>query len=236
MATVALLAIPGTGEAQINYLEVQSAPEPSHLVDIVVEAGTYTPSFYRGRAEPVPGGPLKLIAIVRDSGTLDNKSLLYYWNVDGQPINAGKPSSESIELRAPNKNEFLVRLEVTGENGTLVAERSEIIGLSKPFVVFYEVNPLRGLSRIAVGDTLLVTAEEATIEVSPYFLDTISGPAYLDWSVNGTPVASGSDNPYQLVLSRSGLSSIPITISFYAASRETIGLTAEGQLKATQGL
>lgn len=236
LAVVLSLTLPGVSQAQIPYQEAVNPTVPSGLVDIVVEADTYTPAFYAGRAEPVPGGPIRLIALMRDSGSSSPDSLLYYWTVDGQIVNFGEPSDPAINLLAPNKNEFTVRLRVTAESGETVAERSEVVSLSKPFLIFYEVNPLRGPSPIAISDTLYVAAEETTVEAAPYFIDVLNNPAYLEWSVNNVPVTVSGDNVYQLVLARAGLVASPAIVSFYAASRSSLGLTVEDKFTAAEGL
>lgn len=227
---------PVFGHAQFTYQEVLPPVVPSGLVDIVVEADTYTPTFYAGRAEPVPGGPVRLVALVRSGQAGNADRLHYYWIVDGRVINSEDPSNPTIKLLAPNKKEFSVKVRVTTVEGAVVADTNEIVLLSEPMVVFYETNPLRGLNQTAISAILYVTGEEVTVETAPYFIDTLNSPAYMEWSVDGEVVAPSSDNIYQLTLLRSGLGLSPTTIGFYTASKNTPGLTAEGKLTATAGL
>ncbi len=159
----------------------------------MVEADTYTPLFYKGRAEPTGGSPVRLIAILRDPPAGD---VVYNWRVDGRVI---ADRGQAITIIAPDQGSFTVQLSVLME-GQLVAERNDTIYVSNPQVLLYEVNPLRGQSATAIGSEYALIGAEAELAAVPYF--TASGASLRGiWRVDGQPIPL-SDSWRQLILKR----------------------------------
>lgn len=131
-------------------------------VDIIVEAETYVPSFYKGRAEPTSGNLIKAIAI--PTGT-DTSNMTYRWSVNGQPIQS---QEQSVTFSAPIGNNFILRVTVI-KDGMFWSDKNETISLSRPEVILYEENALRGLGTIAIGKDFSLIGEEATIRAVPFF-------------------------------------------------------------------
>ncbi|MEL6805717.1 MAG: hypothetical protein AAFO91_18250, partial [Bacteroidota bacterium] len=149
MALTVLL--PSTATAQFGLFGIPKDPSvPVGGVDIVVESDTSTPRFYNGRPEPSVGSRLLLTAIPHTQGTSTTDSFVYRWDVNGV-ITEG--FQQSVHHNSGINNQITIKLRVSDLEGTLFAETNKIVQLSDPQILFYEDNPLRGLSRTAITDT-----------------------------------------------------------------------------------
>lgn len=147
----------------------QTSPELANIdIDLLIEADTYVPSFYKGRAEPTAGSSMRLAAIPSDYGPVTK----YLWNVNGNLLNV---SDQTITITVPsNVNEMIVTVSAIDQNGNSIGKTTEYIPVSLPSVSFYEVNPLRGASSIAIAQRLNLIGEEVSVRAEPYFLNNQS--------------------------------------------------------------
>lgn len=149
---------------------------PDNAVDIVVEANTYVPEFYEGRSEPTAGSQIRLTAISKNSGAK------HVWRVNGQTL---PESGQTILITAPTTaSEILVEVRVVDSLNNPLSTKTEYIPLSKPRITFYEDNPLRGISKIALADGATIVGNEMTLRGEPYFLavDSLSSGAHGNWT------------------------------------------------------
>ncbi|OGG41458.1 hypothetical protein A2837_03030 [Candidatus Kaiserbacteria bacterium RIFCSPHIGHO2_01_FULL_46_22] len=137
-------------------------------LDLVVEAETYTPHFYRGRAEPTAGSIMRLIALPEDPGAVTR----YHWKVGGQTMNE---SGQTLRVTAPSgQGEVVVEVSSLDQNGNVIGRTTNYISLSSPSLSFYEVNPLRGISNIMIKDKVTLIGDEVTVRGEPYFINPTS--------------------------------------------------------------
>lgn len=157
-------------------------------VDVIVEAATYVPTFYNGRPEPTTGNMLRLIAVPNGAPALN---FTYHWSLDGQVLPDTGPV---ITTQAPMGKNPKLRLVVL-TNGQHWAEKTEIIALSEPEVLFYEVNPLRGLGAVALGEEYTLIGDGAEIRAVPYFTSKEDGVRSLrgNWSIDNIDTGFRSD-------------------------------------------
>ncbi len=180
---------PGVSLAQfssynLEYLEAASGPPtPPGMVDIIVEADTHTPNFYKGRAEPSSGNPLRLVALP-SIANVDPDTLTFAWTIDGTPLTS---RTQSITVTAPSADRILLGLRVSDKKGNLLAEKDEYISISNPQILFYEENQLRGLSHTAIPNEYVLIGDEASIVAEPYFIGRNDTPPALlvDWTIDG---------------------------------------------------
>ena len=132
-------------------------------VEIIVEADTYIPSFYMGRAEPTSGNSMRAIAIPLEA---DPSSFTYRWKLNGQPLTS---NGQVVIFPAPIGDNFLLEVTILN-NGVFWSERSETIALSKPEIVFYEENALRGIGTIAIKNDYSLIGAEASVTAEPFFV------------------------------------------------------------------
>mgnify|MGYP001617897490 CR=1 FL=1 len=182
---------------EFKYIEVPSRPVPKGVVDIIVEANTYTPYFYVGRAEPSAGNSVRLVALPVVNENSDQK-FDFDWQIDGKRVSGStgrEAGYSSIVVTAPYAKNMLVSVRVDDENGSLFAEKSEYVPLPSPQIVFYEENPLRGVAQVAINKNYILVGDEVTLRAEPYFIGKNDAPPSLQatWSINGEAVKNGRD-------------------------------------------
>jgi hypothetical protein len=176
-------------------------------VDLVLEAETYVPPFYRGRALPSADATVRVVAVPHIAGTTDPRTLTYLWEYNGGVLLGGPVRGEqSVELEASRFSGGYIRVVVSNSDGENVAENAIFIEAMNPEIHFYEENPLRGLSELAIKDSLSLIGEETTIHGEPYFFgsDLFRDKTTFDWKIDGAAVTSANADPHTITLRRAG--------------------------------
>lgn len=181
-----LLSVGEVNAQTLNFgvISTDSVNVPTGEVDIFVEAETYAPYFYRGRSEPTSGNRVKLIAMpIGLNGS--SSDLTYHWSINGQNLAS---NSQTAIFIAPIGNTFTARVTIT-KGGVKWAEKSEMITMSDPVVLFYEDNALRGSGASAIRDTFSLIGQEAGITAEVFFIGPNSLPSIQGtWKVDGEVV------------------------------------------------
>lgn len=210
---------------------LSQTPTGSGSVDLIVEGETYKPAFYRGRAEPTVGNNVRLIAVPLGQSPGD---FTYQWTVAGRSL----PETGPVAVFSDLFNErILVSVNVMDGNGALFARTEEVIQLSKPAVVFYEENVLRGHGSRAIINAYTLIGDESVVRAEPYFVGLQASPAayQAEWKVNGTAVDSGGDWR-ELLLQRPESPLSSYLIEFSAANRNNLAESVAGRFNLNFGL
>jgi len=177
-----------TGAVKEKSVTVQPAS-----VDLVWEASSTIPPFYKGKALYPLFGKLSIIALPeildQDGRRIPDSNLVYTWtkgnevqgNLSGYGRNIFKLASP--ELRFP----FTVGVTIELTDGTVVASETITVNTSEPKVLVYENNPLYGvLFNRELGENVSLAGQEVVFEVYPFFFNTNdrSRLSYV-WYVNG---------------------------------------------------
>ena len=196
-------------------------------VDLVVEASSYVPPFYKGQAYFVNQGVAKVIAvpdITVNGKKMSASSLNYRWSQDG--IVLGDSSGLGRNTLIVNGNvpikDLYVEVKVLDQNSKSLAEKAVSISPSDPRVIFYENSALYGelLNKAITKDYFLGTREELKVTAEPCFFDisgNIGNDSKYTWYVNGqNPVTTGG-NKNELILKQEnggvkGVASISLQI------------------------
>ncbi len=162
-------------------------------VEILLEALSYTPPFYKGRALPAPQGFVKLLAVPHFSASVNsmsnNSSLVYEWTIDG---NVRQDLGGFGKNTAVVKGSLLglsqeVEVTATDPSTNVTAQGSTAINPYDPAIVFYDNSPLYGIvfERALVGSVDLKN-EEATVLAAPFNVskENLNSLNY-SWRVNG---------------------------------------------------
>lgn len=196
--------------------------QPSEL-NLLWEAGSYTPPFYRGKALHSPKGIIKVVAMADVVGNggfrLSKNSLDYKWSRDGKILES---------LSGVGKNTFTIKpfvitpgfttigLKITekGKKTTLATKSIRVIE-SSPKIIFYEDHPLLGISfNKALQKTFFLDKEELKIKAFPYFFSKEDVDALnYQWRINGKKVTGNKDNLLVRVTEEKGVSSISLQIN-----------------------
>ena len=217
------VVIIGTNGEQYNKKLVLTPIE----VDMLWEADTYVPPFYKGKALPTYKSIVKVTAIPRfNSLTSDPANYYYKWTVNrtqgvgeglghnSAPIGVGWPNS-SIPVTVD------VSLAASGGSGSATT----FLPITDPTILFYEQAPLLGaLFAHALKGSVTAEGNEYKIRAVPYFFsndDLNGGQIVYSWRKNAQPVASES-NPDLFTLGKDSKAAQATTISLFAQNRKRV--------------
>lgn len=188
-------------EARIKLLSGISFSKSFNInpagVDLVWEANSYVPPFYKGKALHPRQGSLKIVAtpnFVKNGKRISAGNLIYKWsngvNVYQSQSGYGK-NVVTIDGSLLGKEEQIEIL-VTDPVNNLVAHGLLNISPVDPEIVFYENSPYYGhLFDTAVNEKLDLKSAETQIMAAPYFFSNEEdGLLTYKWRLNNTSISS----------------------------------------------
>ena len=162
-------------------------------VDLLWEALTYTPAGYPGKAMPTPQSLIKIVAfphLFLNGYKLSNENLIYKWSIDYKmmPSVSGTNKNTLIfsKFDFPG-DEHIIKVQVTNQNNTAVAEKRIKISSAEPKILFYQEHPLEGTRyQKALKDAITFSEEEIQVRAEPYFFsrNNIDALSY-EWTIDG---------------------------------------------------
>ncbi|MES2224006.1 MAG: hypothetical protein V4469_03705 [Patescibacteria group bacterium] len=202
-------------------------------VDIIWEADTYTPPFYKGKALFSAEEKVTFVAMPNQTSA---KNTIYKWSQDGEVL---KDQSGFGKNTLPYEGDILagqVDVSVETTDGTQNTASNNIsIAPTKPEVYMYEKNPLYGTLFNKELSTLfdLGTNQEGTLSIYPFFYGvTNRGDSKLtyNWSINNNPIevpTTQNDMTFRNTTNVDGKSAINIDVintdnSFEDVSKGTL--------------
>ncbi len=167
-------------------------------VDILWQANTYTPPFYKGKALFTPESNVTFVAmpnIVMNGKRVDSSNIIYNWKidreVDGDNSGFGKNSynfTGSILLKPT-----LIQAEVyAAKDPNYKGLNGFTISHVFPQTLLYENNPLYGIIfNKALRNDYAVKGRDVEISAFPYFFSTPSRSSDLqyEWSLGNNQIA-----------------------------------------------
>ena len=183
-------------------------------VDLIWEADTYTPPFYKGKALPSSDAEITITAIPQfvtsNGNNLKSSDLVFTWKENGKVL--GRDSGrgrDTIEITGPRIfNSTLIQVKVSSLGGTLHGKGFAQIFTVQPKIVFYKNDTILGMRyENAIKDTLTLSDKEINITAHPYFFSgsrRVSSDFDYSWSVDGSSVPSSPDDESSIVLRQIG--------------------------------
>lgn len=170
-------------------------------VNILWQAHSYTPPFYRGKALAPSSGLLTLTAMpefVDQSGNRFNPSeLIYTWSergiVLGNTSGYGKQQIVLENSLVPQQP-LVVSVVVSTFDKSIEASGNTRIDVYDPEINFYEVHPLEGIiydRELSTTDTFF--GEEITVRGEPFYFsldDLLNGLVHFRWLINGNDIST----------------------------------------------
>ncbi|MEK7552429.1 MAG: hypothetical protein AAB534_03375 [Patescibacteria group bacterium] len=188
-----------TFEGEVFQKEIVLRPAE---VNLVANAETYTPPFYKGRALYTQKTDVRITAIPEflnsDGQKIKPQNLMYKWqqgnSVLGEQSGVGR---NSITVPGETITRPLdIRVEVSTLDERIKANGSIVVRKGEPKVLIYEKNPLLGLLLNQKADLLFISEKEITLEAVPYFFSVptknSSGIEYF-WTQNSQKIESGDE-------------------------------------------
>lgn len=188
-------------------------------VDVLWEAQTYTPPFYKGKALPTYKSLVKVTAIPRFNSLTSDPSQYYYNWTYLRTLGVGKglgKSSALVPMGFAN-TPIPVNVEVSLPTTDWVGSKLTTITATNPKLMFYEQAPLLG-TQFNSGLPQKINGEgnQFIVRAVPYFFSTDdydNGNLMYTWTVSSAQRVPGTD-PTTLTLKKSGtaLQTFPVML------------------------
>lgn len=169
-------------------------------VDIVWEADTYTPPFYKGKALPSPQSGIKVVALptfITPSGSrIQSNKLFYKWfTSDGTVAGVGK---NTIFLNSDLLNDNIsISVKITSPGGSLVKERGIVINSVATEIILYKEDALTGPHyEKEVTNSLQFSSNEISLRAEPFYFSNknILPDTQYKWSLNNKEIDPHNNN------------------------------------------
>ena len=164
-------------------------------VDLVWEANSYVPPFYKGKALHSRQGVIKIVAtpdFVKNGKRVLPQNLVYEWSNDVEVYQSQSGYGKNVIVLSGSilgKNESIEVL-VTDPVNNLVARKFIDIVPVNPEIVFYENSPYYGhIFDSAITNSFNLKTGEVQVLAAPfYFTKNDSGLLKYEWQLNGQSV------------------------------------------------
>ncbi len=188
-------------------------------VDLFWQAHSFTPPFYKGKAQPTHKSGVTVVAsphLVTAKGVaIDPHDLIYMWRENGtakaDKSGIGRNSYELREISIMRGN-ATVDVSVTAPAGTLEAVGTVVIYPETPKLLLYEHDPLEGIKyNKALTETFELVNDEVTVEAMPYFFGTQNkegSDMIYTWKVNNQTVENNTAAQGSITLRQTGESGL----------------------------
>ncbi|MFC1801850.1 hypothetical protein ACFLY7_00185 [Patescibacteria group bacterium] len=177
-------------------------------VDLLWEAQTLTPPFYKGKALNSHQATIKITAIphlIQENGKkISANNLIYKWKIDRKnQVNSSGYNKQSLTFTGPQTfREMNINVEVENIDGTIRAKNSVRIKNNDPKIIFYEDDPIFGIKyNKSVQNNFDLKGSEVSIIAFPYFFskEDFQKTQYL-WSINNKEIINDEEKPNYLSL------------------------------------
>ncbi len=167
--------------------------------DLIWEADTYTPPFYKGKAVNSSNAVINITALpnfVNSSGQkISADKLIYKWTEDSKVRgNQSGYGKKTISLEGPQTNRSKrITVEVQSMDGTLKAKKIISVRSQSPQIIFYKEDPLLGtLYNTALKDEYNLIGEELRVVAVPFFFSFQNETRY-NWTMNNQSLDNNLD-------------------------------------------
>ncbi len=172
---------------------------PAEL-DLIWEADTFTPPFYKGKALNSHQGIIKIVALpnfIKSNGVkIDPKELIYTWKKDWKiSANNSGYGKNSFSFIGPELfREKVISVEAETIDGTIKSKNNILIENYLPEIIFYEDDPLLGIltnKNLKYFPIFNNKSEEIKITAYPFFFSLYNEEdVQYDWFINNDPAYS----------------------------------------------
>ncbi len=216
-------------------------------VDLLWESDGYISPFYRGRSPAAPGGRVLFVAIPHLASSqggpeIAGSNVVYRWSKNGTVLGSlSGVGKNTLTLTAPNIGTMTIRVDVSAQNGSLVAASQTTIAVSNPKILLYEDDPALGMrfDRSLPNIFTLAKEEERVVAIPFAFSAESRGNENLSytWTVNGASLATNQSDRGTIVLNKAGASGgaasirlvVEHAVSFMQSAERTIAAQTGGQ-------
>lgn len=205
-----------TQDGNIIYKDIEIRPAD---VDMLWEAYTYTPPFYKGKALDSTNSIIKIVAIPHlvnsDGAKISPQNLIYEWKIKDEVRE---------DLSGLGKNTYTFQTDIIPTKETIEVGVKSVDGLSSasgqitltssnPKIVVFENNPLLGILFNSVIKNKPLPSNETMLSAFPFFFSTkkSSGVDYT-WRINEKIIDSKDSSVVFVKPTESGSSKISVQV------------------------
>jgi hypothetical protein len=192
-------------------------------VDLMWEAHTYTPPFFKGKPLFSDGSAITFIAmphIVSGGQEVPASNLIYKWSNNGTVLGdqGGYGKSTLTLAGALLPRPMDVTVEASDPISGAIADGETVITPQAPSVVLYQNDPLYGVEyEHALGTGLTLSGQELDIAAVPYYFTAdkaASSVLSYAWQVNGEDAKdNGPTEAFRTTSTTGGSSSISLQVT-----------------------
>ena len=180
-----------------------------NTLEVIWEADTYTPPFYKGKALPSSQSTVRIVALPRfvsGSTVIDPNNVIYVWK-KGYFKNqnaSGFGKNVYVYNTGYSFTDDEITVSATTQEGNIAITKKIPIHVYDPKIVFFENKPLQGVRYENAFTSVFNYAEsEATIHAVPFFFslsDLNRNNASFLWMLDGKKLETDPDNKAEFTL------------------------------------
>jgi hypothetical protein len=183
-------------------------------VDILWEADTYVPPFYKGKALPTHDASIRLTAFPFEGTSTRPSAFNFTWTFgSAQDVNSGLGKNTSSLMAPWPKSKSPVSVTTESALGTIGGKKTIWISSVDPVVRLYPIDPLAGIRYGREALSLSSKESEVNLRAIPYYFsnkDRLNGKLVYTWQKRGVRVGE-SDETIRILRSEGG-GNIDLTI------------------------
>jgi hypothetical protein len=184
-----------------NSFNKKSLRIVGHDMNILWEARTSTPGWYKGKALPVLKSSVKAVAIpclFSGGKEILPTGLIYEWFLNyKKDINASGAGKDFFVFKIEDYDDYVVRVRVSNRDESVSFEKAIFLSNEdfSPKALFYEFDPLNGLDfSNALKNQIDLLNNEIIIKAEPFFFsnENLSRLSF-KWTMNNKEIITEED-------------------------------------------
>jgi hypothetical protein len=178
-------------------------------LEVLWEADTYVPPFYKGKALPSSQSSVRVIAMprfVEQNTVINPNSVVYVWkkgyfkDQDG----SGFGKNAFVYKTGYTFNDDEITVSATTQNGSISIAKKIPIHVYEPKILFFENKPLESIRyENALMDVFNYVENEVTLHAVPFFFsisDMKNNTASFIWKLDGKTLETDPENKSEFTL------------------------------------
>jgi hypothetical protein len=198
----------------------------SSSVELIQEPETYTPSWYKGKALPIDGAEVRIVAIPNIWNRKENRlyrsdELVFQWKAGGSPVSQGSRNGSGAITVSPKQFRPVVveaLVSVKGSTET-IGKGVEAVHAENPLLRLYLEDPLAGIRDQLALSSIIFKDDEAVLVGVPFFFRGFPGErkdVVYHWRINNVETETGDTVPWKITLRGAGASATEARVELEA--------------------
>ena len=178
-------------------------------LEVLWEADTYVPPFYKGKALPSSQSSVRVIAMPRfvdQNALIDANSVVYVWKKGyfKDPDGSGFGRNAFVYKTGYTFNDDEITVSASTQNGSISITKKIPIHVYEPKILFFENKPLESIRyENALVNVFTYAESELTLHAAPFFFslsDLNNNTASFVWKIDGKTLETDPENKAEFTL------------------------------------